>query len=227
MKSLSIYHGNETWILKGLGVDLHRAFDKHVPTLQVNRYESFTDYVGESDFHFFVQQGQLNAFVKKNGSSLLPRTICLFTHFDIKQFPREILNQCCAVMFMSSSQLSVAVANGLNPERSFVQPIGVDQEMHVIQNQLQLSSVTFSEKSLNKVKPRSAIGFVARYWDKPAYTSRKRYGLINSVVSILADLDLPVIILGPGWENVQEGSKKITLSMSKQSISTILLFIIK
>ena len=73
MTSLSIYHGNEEWILKGLGVDLHRAFNQFAPHIAVSRFESFTNNVGNSDYHFFVQQGQLTAFVSKNGTSLLPK----------------------------------------------------------------------------------------------------------------------------------------------------------
>ena len=201
MTSLSIYHGNEEWILKGLGVDLHRAFNQFVPQIDVSRFESFTNHVGSSDYHFFVQQGQLSAFVSKNGMSLLSKTICLFTHFDSNKFPCEILNRCLGVMFMASSQLSVAVASGLDPSRAFVCPIGVDPQIHTILSEDQLSKIQFSDKGLTRVKPKSAIGFVTRYWDKPAYTRRKRYELINSVVHSLSSLNLPVIILGPGWEH--------------------------
>ena len=91
--SLSIYHGNEEWILKGLAVDLHKSISQLFPNLHVERFESFTDIVGKTKYHFFVQQGQLHSFVKKNGSHLLGNSICLFTHFDLKQFPVEILNQ--------------------------------------------------------------------------------------------------------------------------------------
>ena len=201
MTSLTIYHGNEEWILKGLGVDLHRALNQFVPEITVSRLESFTSKIGNSDYHFFVQQGQLAAFVAKNGTSLLPKTICLFTHFDINKYPCEILNRCLGVMFMASSQLSVAVANGLNPSRAFVCPIGVDPQFHTILSDAQLSKVEFSDKELTGLKPRSAIGFVTRYWDKPGYTRRKRYELISSIVHTLSSLDLPVIILGPGWKD--------------------------
>ena len=128
--SLSIYHGNEDWILKGFGLDIEKAFRRLYPTYPLERLESFTSKVGQSKYHFFVQQGQLMAFVEKNGSEFLPQSLCIFTHFDVNQFPVNLLNQCRAVFFMSSSQLSIAVANGLDPARSYVVPLGVDQQLH-------------------------------------------------------------------------------------------------
>ena len=89
--SLSIYHGNEEWILKGLAVDLHKSIDQLFPGLHVERFDSFTEFVGQTKYHFFIQQGQLQAFVKKNGVEFLPNTICLFTHFF--SFLRSLTNR--------------------------------------------------------------------------------------------------------------------------------------
>ena len=75
MTLLSIYHGNEDWILKGFGVDLETSFRKVTPSLNVERHESFTDIVGRGDYHLFVQQGQLFHHVRTKGSSRLPKTL--------------------------------------------------------------------------------------------------------------------------------------------------------
>ena len=60
--SLSIYHGNEDWILKGFGLDIEKAFRRLYPTYPLERLESFTSKIGQSKYHFFVQQGQLLYF---------------------------------------------------------------------------------------------------------------------------------------------------------------------
>ena len=200
--SLSIYHGNEDWILKGFGLDIEKAFRTLYPTYPLQRLESFTDKVGQSKYHFFVQQGQLMAFVEKNGSDFLPQSICIFTHFDINQFPVKLLNQCRAVFFMSSSQLSIAVANGLDSTRSHVVPLGVDQELHKILDSEQIIQIQANNKFLSSLSGRNAIGFCLRYWDKPAYTRRKRYKLLMKVIDILSNqLGVPVIVLGPCWDD--------------------------
>lgn len=200
--SLSIYHGNEDWILKGFGLDIEKAFRNLYPNYTLERLESFTNKVGQSKYHFFVQQGQLMAFVAKNGPELLSRSICIFTHFDIKQFPVNILNQCRAVFFMSSSQLSIAVSNGLDSTRSYVIPLGVDQNLHKILDHAKIIQLQANNKSLNFLSGRDAIGFCLRYWDKPAYTRRKRYELIMKVIDVVSNqLGLPVIVLGPGWDD--------------------------
>ena len=200
--SLTIYHGNEDWILKGFGLDIEKAFRALYPAYPLQRLESFTKKVGQSKYHFFVQQGQLSAFVQKNGSELLPHSICIFTHFDVNQFPVKILNQCRAVFFMSSSQLSIAVANGLDSTRSYVVPLGVDQELHKILNSEQIIQLQANNKFLSSLSGRNAIGFCLRYWDKSAYTRRKRYELIMKVIDILSNqLGIPVIVLGPGWDD--------------------------
>ena len=200
--SLTIYHGNEDWILKGFGLDIEKAFRNLYPNYTLERLESFTNKVGQSKYHFFVQQGQLMAFVAKNGPELLSRSICIFTHFDIKQFPVNILNQCRAVFFMSSSQLSIAVANGLDSTRSYVVPLGVDQELHKILNSEKIIQLQANNKFLSSLSGRDAIGFCLRYWDKSAYTRRKRYELIMKVTDVVSNqLGLPVIVLGPGWND--------------------------
>ena len=202
--SIAFYHGNEEWILKGLGVDLHKAFASLYPDYPSQRIESFTAHVANTNFHFYVQQGQLASFVRKNGTGVLNKSICLFTHFDKDQFPLKILNNCHSILFMASSQLSVAVANGLDPSRAFVCPIGVDQSLHRFIPDTNLTALCASNQALSSIKPRSCVGFVARYWDKPAYTQRKRYQLIMDIVKLLSSMDIPVIILGPGWENYED-----------------------
>ena len=200
--SLSIYHGNEDWILKGFGLDIEKAFRALYPTYPLQRFESFTQKVGKSKYHFFVQQGQLIEFVKKNGVDYLAQSICIFTHFDINQFPVKILNQCRAIFFMSSSQLSIAIANGLDSTRSHLVPLGVDQELHKILDSEKIIQLQANNKFLSPLSGRNAIGFCLRYWDKPAYTRRKRYKLIMKVIDILSNqLALPVIVLGPGWDD--------------------------
>ena len=202
MTLLSIYHGNEDWILKGFGVDLETSFRKVTPSLNVERHESFTDVVGRGDYHLFVQQGQLFHHVRTKGSSRLPKTLCIFTHLQVKQYPVDILNQCFAVLFMSSSQMSTAIANGLNPKKAVLLPIGVDLDMHNIIDQSKLSVIqnSYQEIRNSSLSGRNAIGFCVRYWDKPQYSSRKRYEMISTLSSTLADhFNIPVIILGPGW----------------------------
>jgi glycosyltransferase involved in cell wall biosynthesis len=105
---------------------------------------------------------------------------------------------------MASSQLSVAVANGLDPSRAFVCPIGVDQSLHKFIPDSDLVPLCSSNQTLASIMPRSCVGFVARYWDKPAYTQRKRYQLIMDIVKLLSSMDIPVVILGPGWENYED-----------------------
>ena len=206
--SLSIYHGNEEWILKGFGVDLARAFSRKFPNIHVERYESFISSPGSTKFHLFVQQGQLSQFVSKSGEHLLSSTICIFTHFDIKQFPCKILNKCLAVLFMSSSQLSVAVANGLDSSKAMVCPIGVDQNIHNIYDQSSMSQLLNGSPVLQKMSSRTAVGFVTRYWGKPAYVRRKRYKLIIKVADILSQMGINVIILGPGWKDCKDALNK-------------------
>lgn len=202
--SLSIYHGEEEWILKGLAVDLEAAFKHRFPNYPVQRVNSFGERVGDTQYHFFVQQGQLNHFIKKtNKVEILKDTICLFTHFDIKQFPLAKLNRCKAVMFMSSSQLSVAVANGLDASRAFVCPLGVDQKMHKIFPEHSTQKVQQLNDQLSRLSGRTAVGFCVRYWDKSAYVNRKRYELILKVAKVLTACEIPVIILGPGWKNCE------------------------
>ena len=61
MKSchIAIYHGDEEWVLKGIGQDLAFAFKS------IGYSVSTTDQVFKkvrlnADYHIFVQQGQLN-----------------------------------------------------------------------------------------------------------------------------------------------------------------------
>ena len=62
---IGIYHGDEAWALKGLGVDFEKAFQ------ELGFSTTRTDQVFQgikplnAKNHFFVQQGQLYAFAAK------------------------------------------------------------------------------------------------------------------------------------------------------------------
>ena len=210
MTLLSIYHGNEDWILKGLAVDLEKSFRKVTPSLNLERHESFTGVVGRGDYHLFVQQGQLLNHVRSKGLSRLSKTLCIFTHLQVKQFPVDVLNKCFAILFMSSSQMCTAIANGLNPNIAYLLPIGVDLDMHYIMDHSEVSNIQNSYQEIrdSNLSGRNAIGFCVRYWNKLEYSSRKRYDMISELSSRLTgQFNIPVIILGPGWDEYPLRSK--------------------
>ena len=131
--SLCIYHGNENWILKGIALDLQSGFVKACSDFRVERAETNGDFsdVNQSPlkYHLFLSVTQLNLFVRSHENKLPPYTLLLFTHFDASQFNSELLNQLHSIIFMSSSQMSVAVANGLDPSICHVIALGVDQSL--------------------------------------------------------------------------------------------------
>lgn len=203
--SLSIYYGKEEWILRGLGQDLKTAFQALYPHFAVGSVDAFEDQAGQTRHHFFVQQGQLGGFIRRTKSThILPNSVCLFTHFDKKQFPVEVLNRCKSVMFMSSSQLPVAVANGLDANKAFIMPIGVDQKLHQIYSEKIIAKIQKNNELFSSIGDKKAVGFCLRYWDKDTYINRKRYGLVNQVVEIITACNIPVIILGPGWKKCED-----------------------
>ena len=84
----------------------------------------------------------------------------------------KLLNKCKAILFMSTSQFSVALANGIDPNRSIVLPLGVDRELHRILDPENRKDAV-KNRCLEGLKGREAIGFCLRYWNKPAYTRRR------------------------------------------------------
>ena len=208
----AIYHGDEEWVLKGIGQDLASALNKLKSKKYVANSISVTTtdkvFHGvrlEADYHIFVQQGQLNVSISGNPDSLPHQTICLFTHLDIKNFKPQILNKCSLVIFNSAAQLSLAIANGYNPKNALLQPYGVDPTLHQIYalSNPSLSSVHQALLAKGKILPtnRCAVGFCGRYWDKSTYVRRKNYQLVRDVVYKLIEARIPVIIIGPGWRN--------------------------
>ena len=202
--SLCIYHGNENWILKGIALDLQSGFVKACSDFRVERAETNGDFsdVNQSPlkYHLFLSVTQLNLFVRSHENKLPPYTLLLFTHFDASQFNSELLNQLHSIIFMSSSQMSVAVANGLDPSICHVIPLGVDQSLHKVLDQSKIHKIQRIHPKLSVVQGRSALGFSLRYWDKPSYTSRKRYDLVVKIAELFAvQFNIPVILVGPGW----------------------------
>ena len=205
MKTIGVYHGDEDWVLKGIGQDLSKSL------AEINRFKvKTTDRVFKSvrldaDYHVFVQQGQLNKNCRNNSDNVPKNSICLFTHLDIGNFKPEILACCKAVIFNSSVQLSMAIANGYNPSNAYLRPHAVDPRLHQILRkndpdfQSILDKVKTNGKSLNY---RSAVGFCGRYWEKHTYVRRKNYDKIKSVATNLAESGIPILIIGPGWNKL-------------------------
>lgn len=205
MVSIGIYHGDEDWVLKGIGIDLSKALEVF-PDVAVKRTDQvFKGRVLDSDCHVFVQQGQFYAHCKRNNGRVLKNSVCLFTHLDIANFCPELLSKCKRVIFNSSVQLSMAIANGYDSSNAVLQPHAVDPSLHRIfsnkeENVLRvLSQLRSSGKQINL---RSAVGFCGRYWDKSTYVRRKNYQKVKELALKLADSQIPVVVLGPGWDNL-------------------------
>lgn len=198
----ALYHGNEEWVLKGIATDLQASL------LSLNasaeRSDAFKDPWSDAETHIFVQQGQLLRHVQREGTAHLSQSICLYTHYDRTQCSPTILNQCKALVFNSSIQLSTAIANGIDPRITHLCHYGVNPTVHRplydIQSRAQV--VDILGRDYWKHAYRKSVGFCGRYWDKPSYTRRKNYPLILELVSSLHKLDIPVIFLGVGWEKL-------------------------
>ena len=132
MSKIGIYHGDEDWVLKGIGQDLARALSKLSGISVETTDRVFKGHRLDADFHIFVQQGQLNTNCKLNNNTMLNGTICLFTHLDVGNFKPNILSKCSAVIFNSSIQLSMAIANGYDPSNALLIPHAVDPQLHTI-----------------------------------------------------------------------------------------------
>ena len=204
MPSIGIYHGDEEWVLKGIGQDLANAFKKLGFSNVYTTDEVFKRTRLKTDIHIFVQQGQLNANCDKSPSLVPENTVCLFTHLDISNFRPDILEKCRVVVFNSSIQLSQAIANGYNPKNAILHPHAVDSSMHkLISEDHPLMSRTLDLiQAQGKVHSyKTSIGFCGRYWNKHTYTRRKNYNLVKQVITKLIELNFPVVVLGPGWSD--------------------------
>ena len=204
--SFGIYHGDEDWVLKGIGQDLASSLALILGVTVQTTDAVFKGVRLKTDFHIFVQQGQLNENCKLNNGSVPNNSICLFTHLDVSNFNPKVLSKCRAVVFNSSIQLSMAIANGYNPTNSYLLPHAVDPSHHRIlssdDNSLlalksQLQKYTFAD-----LTEHSAVGFCGRYWDKHTYIRRKNYQKVKDVALSLANSGIPVIVLGPNWDQL-------------------------
>jgi len=203
MKSchIAIYHGDEEWVLKGIGQDLAFAFKS------IGYSVSTTDQVFKkvrlnADYHIFVQQGQLNFNCDNNPNRVPKGSICLFTHLDVRNFKPEILHKCQLVVFNSSIQLSQAIANGYLPSNAILQPHAVDPGLHKVfpENHPMMKNLLESISKQGKVHSyKQCVGFCGRYWEKITYTRRKNYKVVKDTINLLINEEIPVVVNGPGW----------------------------
>ena len=205
MKSskIAIYHGNEEWVLKGIGQDLAAAFRSL--GYSVNTTDKVFKKVRlNADYHVFVQQGQLNSNCDDNPNNVPEGAICLFTHLDVKNFKPKILHKCQLVVFNSSIQLSQAIANGYIPSNAILQPHAVDPELHQVVSHSDpiMKNLLDSIAKQGKVHAyKQCVGFCGRYWDKFTYTRRKNYKGVKDTIQYLIKKEIPVVVNGPGWSD--------------------------
>ena len=201
MRELAIYHGNEEWVLKGVAIDFCAEFVKL--GIDSVTFGSFNGPSLKSKWHMFVQQGQLSEHVRVNGTANLERTLCLFTHLDVGNFNKSILNRCHTLVFMSSMQFSNAIANGINPKLALLLPHGVSEELHKILPPSLVADLPISTSytsSITEDDHRKYTVFCGRYWEKITYQRRKNYDVIKRVVYDLVSDGFPVLVIGPGWD---------------------------
>ena len=202
---IAIFSGNEKWILRGLAIDIQKAFVKS--GIEAKHYELDLVNPGidppEADWYFFVQQGQLNSILKAWGykKDLVKKSICIFTHFDFKNCKFELLNSIHLVSHMSSHQMAIAIGNGLSRNNSSLLPLGVDPERHypVKQNYLD-TELAKKYPRIRERSKRSYVGFCTRLWNKDTYTKRKNYECLFEIVNKLLQQNQKVLIVGDGWE---------------------------
>ena len=203
--SYGVYHGDEDWVLKGIGQDIANALS-HTYKVQVQCTDQvFKGKRLDTDYHIFVQQGQLNLNCRFHNQLPPSNTICLFTHLDTSNFSPKILSQCKAVIFNSSIQLSMAIANGYIPDNAILLPHAVDPSLHQILPSSDPNFVALQHSLMQQNKfftQHGAVGFCGRYWEKFTYTRRKNYTKILKVSYNLAESGIPVVILGPGWQQI-------------------------
>ena len=202
MTDFALYHGNEEWVLKGIAVDLERSL--RALGKSTVRSDAFEQPWSTADIHVFVQQGQLIRHVQREGPAHLSNSICLYTHYDHQQCSPKILNQVRGLIFNSSLQMATAVANGIDPSICHLVHYGVDQSLHRPLSDNYSRDVVVQDLGLGKWEKfyGNAVGFCGRYWNKPSYTRRKNYQLILDLVKSLFATNIPVILLGSGWDNL-------------------------
>lgn len=206
---IGIYHGNEAWALKGLAQDFEKAFQElGFSTIRTDQVFKGIKPLNANN-HFFVQQGQLCAFVTKN--KMMPKnTVCLFTHFNpIFNQEVEILNYAKGVIFFSQQQEALALSNGLKTGISMSIIMAADPKKHrILEVDARKSSLI---EQLGLVPKRKYVGFCLKYREKKSYESRKSYDKIITVLNSLSAMGIPSIVLGPGWRNVKNISKKVNI----------------
>ena len=204
MVSIGVYYGDEEWVLRGIGIDLSCELKKLRGVFVEQTEDVFKCKRLKTDFHVFVQQGQLNRNCENRPENVPDGSICLFTHLDISNFRPDLLSRCKAVIFNSSIQLSMAIANGYIPTNAYLRPHAVDPSLHQVLSDSHPKLLDFIEKikkTGREFQPRSAVGFCGRYWEKITYTRRKNYDKVKKVVYSLAESGIPVVVLGPGWDH--------------------------
>ena len=83
--SYGVYHSDEDWVLKGIGQDIATALS-HTNVQVQSTDQVFKGKRLNTDYHIFVQQGQLNSNCKFHRQLPPSNTICLFTHLDTYEF---------------------------------------------------------------------------------------------------------------------------------------------
>lgn len=206
-KDIAIYHGDEQWALKGLGVDFEKAFQ----SLGLSTVRTDKVFQGimplDAHYHFFVQQGQLFTFA--TNTNLIPKnTICLFTHHNAQFYKYvKLLNSIRGVIFFSQQQEALALSNGMKEGISTSIIMAADPKKHCI---LKSENVNKTLLENNKVKPkRQYVGFCLRYWERDTYQARKSYKKIIEIINTLSEAGIPCIILGPGWKHAKDVSEKV------------------
>ena len=213
-KDIAIYHGNEKWALRGLGIDFEKAFSSL--GLTTTRSESFSCKPLNAKYHFFVQQGQLLRFAAYNSNSIPANSFTLFTHVNMDNIPKEmgILNKAKGVIFFSQLQEALLQSNGLSSNNHIAIIMAASPEKHRVLEQSSVSKrlALDRQSTSRKVEPkRKYVGFCLKYWSKPTYINRKSYGVIIEVVNQLTSRGINCLIIGPGWKNNKDLDKRVTV----------------
>ncbi len=215
---IAIFHGNEKWILRGLGIDIEQSLLNI--GISVSRHEvdlTSPGKIPDADWFLFVQQGQLDAILGAWGyrNDLVKKSICIFTHYVAQNCNHELLRSIKLVCHMSSHQMAISIANGLSIKNSKLIPLGVDMNRHYPLKQKYLTEKLKSlYPEINNTKKRSYIGFCTRITDKSTYVNRKNYECLIEVVNKLVNSGENIIIIGDGWEKIdikKEASNLIIL----------------
>ena len=161
---IGIYHGDEAWALKGLGIDFEKAFQElGFTTVRTDQVFNGIRPLSARN-HFFVQQGQLLAFC--SNLNLIPKnTICLFTHYS-SDFGEQlkVLNRSKGVIFFSQYQEALALSNGLKDDISTSIIMAADPKKHRVLKEDELNKKLIQSFELNS--KREHVGFCLKYWEK-------------------------------------------------------------